>query len=92
MAKYRNIGLAVVEWHDAAQWERVESLEQVRTLKQITTGNVFERTEDGALIIVYSVQEGGEIFDAVIVPKCWALNIIPLKEVEERRVKCRRKS
>ena len=90
MFSYINHGLAVVEWKDAAQWERVQALDDCVPLKQITIGHLFERKEDGTLIIVYSVQEDGNNLDAVVIPKCWVEEVVPL--TTRRRDKCRQKS
>jgi hypothetical protein len=89
--RYINHGYAIVEWLDATQWERVGSLDECQPLKQITVGSLFERKDDKTFIIVYSAQEDGRNLDAILVPRCWVVNITYLTK-KKRRQKWRPKS
>lgn len=89
MSTYQELGFVCVEWLDACQWERINSLDECRLVFQKSVGYGYLNKKDKTIIVVFTIAEELSCFDALVIPQCWVWDIKQLKEVKnaKRRAK-----
>lgn len=81
-----DLGLGLVVWQDACVYFRQHTLEQYKTLRQISIGQVNYDRKRRVFIVIHNYRQDQVDHDGTVIPDMWLLSFTPLAP-DKKRVK-----